>query len=137
MWLICIYAGLLEGQRSLARLELSEILINGINCGGCCHKCGWDSKYAYAYLKLLERRDLWPTHLLNISKAIDLAESIHDPVPEERSASCTYAYKHEPPEYRKDRRWKLDNLKGHIGLCLSCVRAEGSDPSYCQINHAI
>jgi hypothetical protein len=69
--------------------------------------------------------------------AMDLAESIHDPVPEEQSAHCTYAYKHRPPEYRTHRRGRLDNLKDHTGLCLFCVRAEGSDPSYCQIHHAI
>lgn len=89
-------AGLLEGQRSLARLKLADILQSGINAGGCCHRCGWDSKYAYAYLRLLQDNGLRPTELVNISKAIKLVGLLHDPVPEERSTECTYAYKHEP-----------------------------------------
>ena len=128
---------LLEEQRSVARLKLAEILVDGINYGGCCHKCGWNSKYAYAYLKLLEGKGLWPTRLLNISKAIDWAESLHDPVPEERSTSCSYEYKHQPPQYREDRRWKLDNMMGCFGLCLYCVRSGRDDPSYCRIKHEI
>jgi hypothetical protein len=31
----------------------------------CVHRCGWTSKYAYAYLNLLEKKDLWPAgHLV-------------------------------------------------------------------------
>ncbi|PVH69810.1 hypothetical protein DL98DRAFT_564318 [Cadophora sp. DSE1049] len=98
---------LLEGQRSFARLKLAEILIAGINdgTGMCVHKCGWTSKYAYAYLKMLETRDLWPARLLHISisKAIDLAEKMPDPIPEESSIACIYEYKHAAPEYRRGR----------------------------------
>ena len=129
--------GLLEGQRSFARLKLAEILIAGINdgTGMCVHKCGWTSKYAYAYLMLLERKDLWPARLLHISlsKAIDLAEKMPDPIPEEPSIACTYEYKHAAPEYRENRRWSLDTLNNSIGLCLHCVRLGGTN-SYC--NHS-
>lgn len=117
---------MLEEQRSCARLKLAEILIAGINdgVGMCVHKCGWTSKYAYAYLKLLERKDLWPARLLNISisKAIDLAEIMPDPIPEEPSIACTYGYKHAAPEYREDRCRSLDILTSSSGLCLYCVR---------------
>jgi hypothetical protein len=60
----------------------------------CIHRCGWTSKYAYAYLKLLERKDLWPARLLHISisKALELAEKMPDPIPEEPSIACTYEY---------------------------------------------
>jgi hypothetical protein len=57
---------LLEEQRSFARLKLGEILIAGIEIGGCVHRCGWSSKYAYAYVKLLESQNLWPTGLVSI-----------------------------------------------------------------------
>ncbi|KAH7357230.1 hypothetical protein BKA65DRAFT_524386 [Rhexocercosporidium sp. MPI-PUGE-AT-0058] len=124
---------LLEGQRSVARLKLAEILIAGINdgTGMCVHKCGWTSKYAYAYLKSLERKYLWPGQLLNISisKAIELAEKMPDPIPEEPSTSCRYAYKHAAPEYRADRCWRLDMLNNIIGLCLHCVRSGGTNYS--------
>jgi hypothetical protein len=130
-------AGLLEGQRSLARLKLADILQSGINAGGCCHRCGWDSKYAYAYLRLLQDNGLRPTELVNISKAIKSVGLLHDPVPEERSTECTYTYKHEPPKYRKDRRWQIEFLESHTGLCLFCVREGKSDPSYCSINHSL
>ncbi|KAL2825048.1 hypothetical protein BDW59DRAFT_146745 [Aspergillus cavernicola] len=65
--------GLLEEQRSFARLKLGDILLTGIHTGGCRYKCGWSSKYAYAYLQLLERQNLWPTGLGSISKAIERA----------------------------------------------------------------
>jgi hypothetical protein len=79
------------------------MLIAGINdgTGSCVHWCGWSSKYAYAYLKLLEKRDLWPTHLLCISEAIEIAEKMPDLTPEELSIACTYEYKRAAPEYRK------------------------------------
>ena len=95
----------------------------------CVHKCGWTSKYAYAYLKLLERRGLWPVRLLHISisKAIDLAEKMPDSIPEEPSIACTYEYKHAAPEYRKGRCWRLDMLNNSIGLCLHCVRSGGTN----------
>src|ERR1700728_3033503 len=127
--------GLLEEQRSFARLKLAEILIAGINdrAGNCLYRCGWSSKYAYAYLKLLERQNLWPTHLLCISEAIEIAEKMPDPIPEEPSIACSYGYKHAAPEYRRNRRRSLDDLNNSIGLCLRCVRS-GSADSYCQIH---
>jgi hypothetical protein len=112
--------------KKLARLKLAEILLAGINngTGMCVHKCGWTSKYAYAYLKLLDGKDLWPARLLHISisKAIELAENMPGPIPEEQSVACTYGYKHAAPEYRRDRCRSLDNLNNSIGLCLHCVR---------------
>jgi hypothetical protein len=101
----------------------------------CVHRCGWTSKYAYAYLKLLERKDLWPARLLDISisKAIELAETMPDPIPEEPSIVCTYEYKHAAPEYRQGRSGKLDIWNNDIGLCLHCVRSGGTG-SYC--NHS-
>jgi len=66
----------------------------------CVHKCGWTSKYAYAYLKLLGRKDLWPAYLLytSISRAIELAERMTDPIPEESSIVCRYESNHAAPE---------------------------------------
>jgi hypothetical protein len=103
--------------------------------GMCVHRCGWTSKYAYAYLKLLEREQLWPAGLLHISisKAIELADKKPDPVPEEPSIACTYSYKHAVPEYRRERCMKLDILNSIIGLCLHCVREDSTEP-YC--NHS-
>jgi hypothetical protein len=90
----------------------------------CVHRCGWTSKYAYAYLKLLERKDLWPARLLHISisKAIELAEKMPDPIPEEPSIICRYEYKHAAPEYRGDRCRSLDILNNSIGLCTAFDR---------------
>jgi hypothetical protein len=123
---------LLEEQRGFARLRVAEILIAGVNdgTGMCCHKCGWTSKYAYAYIKLLQEKGLWPAHLFHtsISKALEKAERMPDPVPEERSSQCQYAYKHEPPAYREDRRRELDSLNKKIGLCLHCIRLGRTDP---------
>ncbi|KAK1534777.1 uncharacterized protein CCOS01_03529 [Colletotrichum costaricense] len=77
---------LLEEQRGLARLRLAEILTAGVNDvdGLCVHKCGWTSKYAYAYMKLLQEEDLWPARLFHtsITKALELAERMPDPIPE-------------------------------------------------------
>ncbi|EFR00967.1 hypothetical protein MGYG_03969 [Nannizzia gypsea CBS 118893] len=126
----------LEEQRNSARLKLGDILIGGITSGGMCvHKCGWTSKYAYAYLELLRHQGLWPTGLVTISKAIEQAESIPDPVPDERSAPCQYDYKHEVPEFRKDRQWSIHRLKEHTGLCLPCVRMGKSKLTFCDGSH--
>ncbi|KAJ8071950.1 hypothetical protein OCU04_002254 [Sclerotinia nivalis] len=127
---------LLEQQRSFARLELSEIFISGINkrTGMYVHKCGWTSKYAYAYLNLLRDKQLWRAKLLglSISEAIEAAENMADPIPNERSITCSYECKHAPPEYRKGRCWSLERLKNNIGLCLQCVRSDSSNPQgYC------
>lgn len=129
--------GLLEEQRSFARLKLAEILIAGINDGTgiCSHRCGWSSKYAYAYLKLLKGRDLWPTRLLCISEAIKIADEMPDPIPEERSVACTYDYKHAAPEYKRNRRWGLVDLSNSIGLYLHCVRLNSAVSSICQMEH--
>jgi hypothetical protein len=91
-----------------------------------CHKCGWTSKYAYIYLKLLEREHLWPAQLpyTSISKALESAERMPDPIPEESSTACTYEYKHAAPEYRRNRRWSLDIFNKSIGLCMHCVRSD-------------
>lgn len=125
---------LLEEQRNRARLKLAEILIAGINdgTGMCVHKCGWSSKYAFAYMQSLQRHDLWPTHLLCLSDAMDLAEKMPDPVPDEKSCTCAYEYKHTVPEYRRNRRWSLENLKNSIGLCFRCVQSGGIDSLPCQ-----
>jgi hypothetical protein len=137
MRLIGQYTALLEEQRSVAKLKLAEILIAGINDadGVCVHACGWSSKYAYAYLNSLERHGLWPTGLVCISKAIQSAENMPDPVPTEQSIACVFARKHTPPEYRRNRRWKLDDLNNRIGLCLRCVRLECIDSSDCGGRH--
>jgi hypothetical protein len=77
-------------------------------------------------MKLLKTKDLWPGDLFHtsISKALKKAERMPDPVPEERSTQCQYAYKHEPPAYREDRRWELDSFNKKIGLCLRCTRLD-------------
>lgn len=100
--------------------------------GGCYHKCGWTSKYAYAYLQLLRGKSLWPACLfkMSISEAIELVETMPDPIPEEQNAECTFAYKHAAPEYRRDRCPHLDRLNNSVGLCLHCVRS-GSIDYYC------
>ncbi|KAI3573851.1 hypothetical protein IWW34DRAFT_634180 [Fusarium oxysporum f. sp. albedinis] len=128
---------LLEEQRGFARLEVSQILIAGGGTSSCCHNSGWTSKYAYAYMKLLETKGLWPGALshISISKALEKAERMPDPVPEERSTQCQYAYKHEPPAYREHRRWKLDSLNKTIGLCLPCTRLERTDSNCSNPSH--
>ncbi|KAI1066987.1 hypothetical protein LB507_011657, partial [Fusarium sp. FIESC RH6] len=84
---------LLEEQRGLARLEASQILIAGGGTSSCCHRCGWTSKNVYAYMKLLETRNIWPTNLfhISISRVLEKAETMPDPVPEERSTQCECA----------------------------------------------
>jgi hypothetical protein len=88
-------------------------------------------------MKLLEIKDLWPGDLfrISISKALEKAERMPDPVPEERSTECQYAYKHEPPSYREDRRWKLDSLNKKIGLCLVCTRLDRTDSNCSNTSH--
>jgi hypothetical protein len=132
------FIGLLEQQRGFARLEISQILIAGGGTMSCCHKCGWTSKYAYAYMKLLEGKDLWPGALsrISISKALEKAEKMPDPIPEERNTQCQYAYKHESPAYREDRRWKLNTFKEKIGLCLRCTRLGRTDSSCNNPSHS-
>jgi hypothetical protein len=39
--------------------------------------------------------------LLNISEAIELAENMPDPIPEELSITCRYDHNHAAPEYKK------------------------------------
>ncbi|KAK1712178.1 hypothetical protein BDP67DRAFT_468452 [Colletotrichum lupini] len=111
---------LLEEQRGLARLRLAEILTAGVNdaTGLCVHKCGWTSKYAYAYMKLLQKEDLWPARLshTSITKALELAHRMPDPIPEESSTSCVYEYKHTAPAYRRNRSSSLDTFQKGIGL---------------------
>ena len=66
----------LEDARSTARLELADILISGLNYVECVQKCGWSSKYAYAYMNLLNNHNLWPRGLGR------------------QSITCAYGYKH-------------------------------------------
>ncbi|KAK2057686.1 hypothetical protein LY76DRAFT_593972 [Colletotrichum caudatum] len=131
---------LLEEQRGFARLKMAEILISGVNdeTGRCVHRCGWTSKYAYAYIKLLQREYLWPAHLhhISISKALELAERMPDPIPEESSTACTYEYKHAAPAYRRDRSLSLDNFEKSIGLCLDCVRSGSMNSECSQHSHS-
>jgi hypothetical protein len=130
---------MLEEARSFARLKLAEILLRGVNdpTGDCPHKCGWSSKHAYAYLQLLQGQELWPTHLsrIPISEAVELAEKIPDPIPEEKSFQCKYDYKHRAPAYRRNRRWSVENLNNSVGLCLHCVRSGSANSSYCAVTH--
>merc|ERR1712000_387159 len=118
---------LLEEQRGLARLKIAEILIAGVDdgIGRCWHKCGWTSKYAYAYIQLLGSENLWPAHLSqrSISKALELAERMPDPIPEESSTPCTYERKHAAPAYRKSRSLRLSGFHESVGLCLRCVQS--------------
>lgn len=131
---------LLEEQRGSARLRVAEILLAGVNDGHghCVHKCGWTSKYAYAYIKLLERKDLWPADLphISITKALQSAERMPDPIPEESSAACTYGYKHAAPEYRRTRASILDDFNESIGLCLHCVRSGSMNANCSQPSHS-
>jgi hypothetical protein len=100
--------------------------------GLCVHKCGWTSRYAYAYMNLLEGERLWPAHLphISISKALELVERMPDPIPTESSTACPYERKHAAPAYRRNRTWRLDDFNKSIGLCLQCVRS-GSIDSKC------
>ncbi|KAL6825177.1 hypothetical protein V8C40DRAFT_245748 [Trichoderma camerunense] len=131
---------LLEEQRGYARLRVADILMAGVNdgTGRCVHKCGWTSKYAYAYIKLLEDEHLWPAHLsrISISKALQSAERMPDPIPEESSTTCTFGYKHAAPEYRKTRTSSLDDFNESIGLCLHCVRSGSIDSNCSEPSHS-
>jgi hypothetical protein len=107
-------------------MKLANIFIKGADdpTGSCVHRCGWSSKYAFAYLQKLEERDLWPVGLsnLSISSAIEKVSIMSDPVPKESHDSCMYDYKHRVPEYRKNRQWGLEDLDNNVGLCLRCIR---------------
>ena len=128
--------GLLEEARSIARLDLANILMNGIHdpTGTCVHRCGWSSKYAFAYLKLLQIQGLWPADLgrRSIADAIAKAETIPDPIPEEPITSCTYSYKHSAPAYRKNQQHHLTTLNSRVGLCLHCVKSQNGNATHCQ-----
>jgi hypothetical protein len=119
--------GMLEEARSIARLRLANILLQGVNdpTGSCVHRCGWSSVYAFAYLGLLEARFLWPEELphQSISKAIEKAGNMPNPEPQESSASCRYDDKHRVPEYGVNLQLYLKKLDREAGLCLHCVRA--------------
>ncbi|KAF7943039.1 hypothetical protein EAE96_010984 [Botrytis aclada] len=118
---------LLEAQRTHALTGLSEILLAGINdCHAKCHlKCGWTSKHAYAYMKLLERKTLWPIglHKTSVYGAIEAVRDMPEPVVEEASDVCREAWNHKPPRYRDGRSERFKSLCEKTGLCLSCVRA--------------
>lgn len=132
------WEGLLEEQRGSARLDIAQIIISGVNGGTCAHRCGWNSKYAYAYMKRLEYEGLGPARLAHtsISKALKLLEGMPDPIPEESSVECTYGYKHTVPEYRRNRSWSLDDFNKRIGLCLHCIRS-GNMNVNCNKQHSI
>jgi hypothetical protein len=123
----------------MARLHLADILVSGSDdpTATCVHKCGWSSSYAYAYLKLLQTEDLWPRALgrLSIADAIAKAGTIPDPVPEKANHTCKYDHNHSVPEYRKNRKWGLENLDSNIRLCLHCAKSESGNASRCQIQH--
>ncbi|ATY59029.1 hypothetical protein A9K55_002237 [Cordyceps militaris] len=125
----------LEEQRNRARLELAEILIQGFNSGSCCHRCGWSSKYAYAYLQSLEKANLWPTSIRNISKAIEQAGNMPQSIPTEPSVACQYERNHTVPQYNRDRGGRVELLMERIGLCLHCVRSGSTNSNYCERTH--
>ncbi|KAH7394023.1 hypothetical protein DE146DRAFT_790354 [Phaeosphaeria sp. MPI-PUGE-AT-0046c] len=131
--------GLLEGARSAARLQLATILIRGVGTEyrSCVHRCGWSSKYAFAYIQQLNKNNLGPEALIHqsIADAIAQAEYMPDPIPDEDSGTCQYAYKHRVPGYRKDREWPLEHFKNNLGLCLPCVRAGDGNAANCQEPH--
>ncbi|KAM0127389.1 hypothetical protein ACHAO1_009562 [Botrytis cinerea] len=130
---------LLETQRSAARLGFSEIILEGINdvYAMCNRKCGWTSKWAYAYLQLLGEKRLWPARLhgIPLSEAIESAQNMPDPVPSEDSGVCSDAYSHKSPRYRDGRSRKLEDLYEMIGLCLTCVRGDMSATAECDHNN--
>lgn len=114
--LTSLFSVLLEEGISTARMDLANILIDGINDGSvtCVHKCGWTSKYAYAYMNLLQSRDLWPADLSrqSIADAIAKTKTISDPVPREASGECKYSYKQSQPEYKRNSQYGLEALDG-------------------------
>ncbi|KAH7247245.1 uncharacterized protein BKA55DRAFT_701558 [Fusarium redolens] len=124
---------LLEEQRGFARLEIAEILINGVNSGRCDYGCGWTSTYAHAYISKLEEENLWPANFSNtsISNALRRAEMMPDPVPSERTTTCNSARWHRVPEYRTSRSFRLERLNKSIGVCLECV-CGGSSTNECK-----
>lgn len=129
--------GLLEEQRSFARARVSQILMDGCTTGTCCHRCGWSSQYAFAYSKLLHDRNLKPTDITCISKAIEQIEMMPDPTPEEGSVDCPFAYKHTVPNYRVDHRREFDCLRAHTGLCLTCIKSGNTRSDYCSVIHEV
>lgn len=103
----------------------------------CYRKCGWISKWTYAYLQLLEEKRLWPArlHEISLSEAIESAQNMPDPAPGEDSGVCNYARDHRSPRYRGERSGKLEHLYEMIGLCLSCVRGGISATAECNHNN--
>lgn len=103
--------------------------------GGCDYGCGWTSTCAYAYISKLEVENLWPARFSNtsISKALERAEMMPDPVPSERTTACNMAHFHSVPQYRISRSVRLERLNKSIGLCLECVR-EGATLSNVSIH---
>jgi hypothetical protein len=136
MWL---REGLLEEARSIAKLKLADILMNGVNdpTGTCVQDCGWSSKYAYAYLKLLKAHELWPADLgrQSIAHVITKAETIPDPVPLEASQSCIFSFNHSVPKYSMHRQREMTALDSMIGLCLHCIKSRSDNASRCQTSY--
>ncbi|KAF5668771.1 btb poz domain-containing protein [Fusarium denticulatum] len=123
---------LLEEQRGFARLQLSHILISGVNLGQCSCPYGWTSKQTSAYIRQLFFEDLWPANFykMSISGALQKAELMPDPVPLETSNPCANARYHQVPAYRQNLTVAIERLNKSVGLCLECVR-EGSDTFMC------
>lgn len=69
------------------------------------------------------------------SKALESAETIPDPIPEESSTICTYEYKHAAPAYRRDRSRSLGIFNKSIGLCLHCIRSGSMNSNCSQHSH--
>ncbi|ENH68146.1 hypothetical protein FOC1_g10003775, partial [Fusarium oxysporum f. sp. cubense race 1] len=118
---------LLEEQRGFAGLKMSELLIQGVNYGDCDYGCGWNSTYGYAYMNKLEAENLWPEHFVHtsISKTVERAEVMPDPMPSERSTPCNMRQFHSVTKYRIGRSYRLEIFNNNIELCRECVRAIG------------
>lgn len=87
-------------------MRLQEVLLNGDTriCSGC--SCGWTSRYAFAYLQLLEREGLSPINVLDyqIWRALRRAEQLNDPTPPKDDGSCESCRQHSKSDYRENQR---------------------------------
>lgn len=114
----------MEERRSRIRLKLQQLLVEGaLDCRSDC-ACGWTSKYAFAYLVLLEEGNLLPERMLDqsISCVMQAAEQMSDPTPAQQNLPCKGYGLHREPDYRKQRGRDLENLRKEIALCIDCVR---------------
>ncbi|KAF7927965.1 hypothetical protein EAE99_005342 [Botrytis elliptica] len=116
---------LLEAQRSYARSEFCQVLLEEMDSGKCAHGCDFTCRYTYPYLKSLEKYKLWPKKLcdVSLSKAINLVESMPDPIHETESGGCCHSNFHTPSwPYKAGPVRQLKFLCEKFGLCLTCVR---------------